>query len=825
VREAKEIVEEFRLEKVLNTSPWSTVFLARDPGDGSKVVIKLVACGGPVARESEIERFHRVVEAVQALPGSSLPRIREFGITPDLSVYLVMDPVDGTDLASWRPPSPEQVINLLLLILGSLEVLESAGVAHLNLSAENILVTGTEKAERIYLLGFGTAAFLASVTGGVWPDTEAEEVSPELRVGETTVLKEGWRSDLFSLAVIACRLLDAETEEIGGSNPKVVLGPEISESLGEAGPLISMLERALHRDPSARAASLAEVRDALILALPAPGDASAETPPPPDDDPAIMKTLHIPVGEFRAGEINVEATTILEASDFNPAQTDPVLDPALVPEIPPEVPAEEPAEAPPVGEAVPAEPVVPATPPTPEPTPEPVAVPEPIPIPEPLPEPAAVGVPADGVAAAAGISPRWPVGALVAAAVLAVVMLVIVTAMLQRPERAAPPEPAVVESVPTPTAVPVVSIEIPPEVDVRLEAAQLMLLDGDLIAAREALRVFGPDEIDGFSEEEYEIYDEITGAAEGVGRERAIRDLRGGLGAGSVRMLRRGVAGVSALSRSEISAESGLDRDLTRARGALRTHTELWDAKKSGDHWRVLELAAQMAALLPDYSGTYQLREEAAAALAAAVEPVIEEGDFEQAITMLQQLQSAWSASPGVAERIGWCQAALGAERFQQATLDSARAKGDAGNPEEGLRLLEGADVDPDWEGRYAEARRRLETQLANLDAGYPIIELEEGFELAFKKNQGIVVPLRVSDDYRVERVVVLASTVAGSGYREIPLSNVGDGLYPFEVTPEFHGNSPVRFYVIAIDHSGHETRLGGPEGPLTIKRKKWFKR
>ncbi|MFV2072627.1 MAG: hypothetical protein ACC742_08245 [Thermoanaerobaculales bacterium] len=817
MRQAKEVVEEFRLEKVLSTSPWSTVFLARDRGDGSKVVIKLVACGGPVARENEIERFHRVVEAAQALPGSSLARIHEFGITPDLSAYLVMDPVEGTDLASWRVPSPEQAVNLLLLILGSLEVLQSAGVSHLNLSIDNIFVTGTEKVERIHLLGFGTSAFLAFVTGGVWPDAEAVEVPPELRVGDATVLAEGWRGDLFSLAVIACRLLEAETEEIGSADPKVVLKAEVVDRLGEAELLTSVLARALRRDPAARAASLAEVRDALILALPAPNGA-VEEESPQDVEPAMTKTVHIPVAEILAGEIDTEATTVLPSPVFNPAHTDPVPETALVPDVPPEVPAEEPAGTPPVGHGV-GETAAFESPPIPEPSPEP------IPVPEALPKPAPVATPAEVDPGGGGRPARWPVGVLAAAAVVAVVMLGIVTMVLQRPEREAPPEPVIVKLEPTPTAVPTVPVEILPEVDARLEAAQLMLLDGNLEAAREALQDFGRDEIDALSDEEREIYDEITGVAEGADMELAIRDLRGGLEVGSVRMLRRGVAGMSVMPRSEISAEPGLERDLARARQALRTHADLWDAKKNGDHWRVIEAAAKMAAILPDYSGAYQLRDEAAAALAAEAEPVIEEGNYEKAITMLERLQSAWPASPGVAERIAWCRTALGAERLQQATLASARAKGEAGDPEGGLRLLDEADVDPAWESRYAEARRRLETQLANLDAGYPIIELQEGFDLAFKKNQGLVVPLRVTDDYRVERVVVLARTGAGSEYREIQLSNAGENLYPFEVTPELHGNALVRFYVIAIDHSGHETRLGGPEGPLTIKRKKWFKK
>jgi hypothetical protein len=97
--------------------------------------------------------------------------------------------------------------------------------------------------------------------------------------------------------------------------------------------------------------------------------------------------------------------------------------------------------------------------------------------------------------------------------------------------------------------------------------------------------------------------------------------------------------------------------------------------------------------------------------------------------------------------------------------------------------------------------------------------------ELGFKKNATVIVPLRVRDDYRVERVVVHARNKGDDGFLQIPLAAGDDGLYHFSVTPELHGNKDVSFYVVAGDRSGHEGRLGSAEMPLTIERKKWFKK
>jgi hypothetical protein len=232
-----------------------------------------------------------------------------------------------------------------------------------------------------------------------------------------------------------------------------------------------------------------------------------------------------------------------------------------------------------------------------------------------------------------------------------------------------------------------------------------------------------------------------------------------------------------------------------------------------------------MNGLLPEYSGASELRQKASVALMTDAEAAVEAGDCERAISLFESIQRAWPGAPGVDDRVAWCRERLLAEQRQQEFLEGVLAAGEGGNPEDGLRRLDAETPGPGWEERYDEARRRLEQQLADLDAGYPVVELPQDFELAFRKNQLLVVPLRVSDDYRVEKVVVLVSVTAGPGYREIELHHAGDDLYPFEVTPDLHGNSPVNFYVVATDRAGHETRLGGPQGPLTIKRKKWFQK
>ncbi len=42
------------------------------------------------------------------------------------------------------------------------------------------------------------------------------------------------------------------------------------------------------------------------------------------------------------------------------------------------------------------------------------------------------------------------------------------------------------------------------------------------------------------------------------------------------------------------------------------------------------------------------------------------------------------------------------------------------------------------------------------------------------------------------------------------------------EISPEFHHNQTVEFYVTAADYSNHAGSLGSEREPLKLKRKKW---
>jgi tetratricopeptide (TPR) repeat protein len=359
-----------------------------------------------------------------------------------------------------------------------------------------------------------------------------------------------------------------------------------------------------------------------------------------------------------------------------------------------------------------------------------------------------------------------------------------------------------------------------------LLAIQQLVDAGDLDAARNGLSNL--DERDGvfFNSDESALYDSlVTAVARAADQGAAIEDLRTGFAYGSVKALRRGVAGLSGVPAVQIADIDGLAADLARARQVLRLHSEMWDAQKAGDYPAAIEHAGRFGELLPGYSGAADVRAEAATALQAQAEALIADHRYADAVAVLESLRRAWPGHSSSAARIAWCEEQINLARQEESVIALALARGRSGDPESGLAALAEMTPGPRFREDYDRARSALEARLAEMDADQPTIEIATAVELGFKKNETVIVPLRVADDYRVERVVVHARNEADDGFLEIPLEMDSEGLYIFTIAPELHGNKNVYFFVVAKDRSGHIGRFASQDDPQLVTRKKWFKK
>jgi serine/threonine protein kinase len=798
--QVKQILDEYRLEAVLRTTVYTTVFRASDPDKGRQVIIKLINPGGPVAEAANKTFFIQSLKAVQGGEIKWLPRIVDFGFTPEENAFTVAEVVPST--APLTAVGGEPLLHIaatLAKLLDAADELAMVGIPHLNLCPENVLLCDNA----IRLTGFGTAPYLIGAPSEVWPPDGARYTAPELFGPGVLGHDDLWLADLYSLALIICDVLGVEVRDPGTAEPIVKVKGAEEEDWQD---FESVVAAALRTDPATRSVGYSELRRVLTKQ------------------------------EFPAVEQSVREVSEDRPEAAEPVQAPPHPEPAPVASIPSiDEPGEGPEEesgatavAPPG--SLPTPPLAHALPPPSDVESvdvlmvEPIPAPEVQPVPEPHEETGADPYSVTKPSAGGRQKPDVPWIPLAVAGAVAAIVVVVVAVWLGERARARHAAVQPVVQRPTATAVPAPVEDSEPSVHPLLEQAQQQFADGDVDGARVLLEALSDDEIEMFSAEENKIWVMLSGSVGDDDRGAALDDLRAGLRRGSIQALRRGVDGVAGFSAYEISVEPGLEQDVDRARAALRAHEQLWNAKKRRDHLGVIERSDPLIKLLPEYSGSYKLREEAAAALEAEAERRISQRDFSGAVSVLEGLDRVWPNRDGLMERMEWCRQQRASDDRMMAVLERALTSGRTGDPEAGLRELTGVTPSPPFAQRFAEARQALTDQLAAMDAAPPEIFVPSDLQLKYRKNMTFVVPITVTDDYRIERVAAHFRRGDAAGFSEVTLRATDNGLYPFEITPQIHGNKKFYFFVVAVDRSGHRTSLGDAEQPMLLQKKGWLK-
>ena len=125
------------------------------------------------------------------------------------------------------------------------------------------------------------------------------------------------------------------------------------------------------------------------------------------------------------------------------------------------------------------------------------------------------------------------------------------------------------------------------------------------------------------------------------------------------------------------------------------------------------------------------------------------------------------------------------------------------------------------YEQRFREARQRLEAVLREIDANPPALEIPAALKLEYSKNKPFVLVVRITDDHAVKAATLFMRVKETESYKEMAMRRTQESEWSGEITPALHDNKAVELYVVATDHSGHTGQLGGPQQPLTLK-KKW---
>ena len=272
------ITPTLRLVEQLGAGGMGSVWIADHLALQSRVAVKFMA--RELASDPDVRnRFAREAIAASHVKSPHVVQTFDHGTTSENVPFIVMELLDGDDLARWvrrrGRPSPADVATILSQACKALGRAHDAGIVHRDIKPENVFLCETGDDDLfVKVLDFG----IAKVADGVTSSTRTGAVmgtayymSPEQIVGARTV---DHRTDLWALGVLVYELLtgvrpfDGETIgaltlAIHGSTPRPpsslvpALGPGVD----------AWFARACARDPAARFQSAREMAKALSAAL------------------------------------------------------------------------------------------------------------------------------------------------------------------------------------------------------------------------------------------------------------------------------------------------------------------------------------------------------------------------------------------------------------------------------------------------------------------------------------------------------------------------------------------------------------------------------
>ena len=263
-------IGKYEIIGTLGRGSQGVVYKAKDPEIGRIVAIKTLRAVNSAKfhdRQAALKRFKTEARSAGNLRHPNIITVFDVNIEDD-TPYIVMDYVEGESLdailAKHRRLDPKVAVYYLAQIAAALDAAHKKGVIHRDIKPSNLIV---DASDTIYILDFGIAKAAENFAGD--PKTRDKQqvmgtpgyMSPEQILNE----KLDYRSDLFSLGVVAFECLTGQRPFVGDTFTAVVgsILNEDPESITNLIPTFPksadlVFDRVLSRDRSDRFSSARE---------------------------------------------------------------------------------------------------------------------------------------------------------------------------------------------------------------------------------------------------------------------------------------------------------------------------------------------------------------------------------------------------------------------------------------------------------------------------------------------------------------------------------------------------------------------------------------
>ncbi len=266
----------YQLMRFLGRGGMGSVFLAKHVVIGRTLAVKVLDASR-VGERREYSRLFREAQTAAAIGHPNIIEVLDVGVAPQGSPYLVMEYLEGEDVASVlrrQGALPARAACAIVEpVLLALQAAHARNIIHRDIKPANIfIVRRTDSPPVIKLIDFGIAKELGPSRGAKLTQPGAVLGTPSYMPPEqaTGVEDVDPRADIYGVGISLYEMV-TDSLPFEGANYNETLykivtdSPKRPESPIEELPasLVDIIERAMHRDPEQRFQSPAEMLEAL----------------------------------------------------------------------------------------------------------------------------------------------------------------------------------------------------------------------------------------------------------------------------------------------------------------------------------------------------------------------------------------------------------------------------------------------------------------------------------------------------------------------------------------------------------------------------------
>ncbi len=291
------IDNKYRVVRLIGEGGMGTVYEGENTRISRRVAIKVLRA--EAANRPELAaRFEREARAAAQIGSKHVCDVLDLGDLPNGDSYLVMEFLDGEDLASrlkslGRMPDAE-ALSVAYQLTEGLATMHEAGIIHRDLKPANVFLSkGAHGRDTVKILDFGVSKFASqpndslhmTATGAVMGTPLY--MSPEQARGAKDI---DARSDLYAVGVVLYKAVTGKLPFRGDNFNEILfkialeIPPPVMELAPDVDPAFAaIIERAMAKDPTDRYQTARELNQALYALGTERGvvlETSVSVPPP-----------------------------------------------------------------------------------------------------------------------------------------------------------------------------------------------------------------------------------------------------------------------------------------------------------------------------------------------------------------------------------------------------------------------------------------------------------------------------------------------------------------------------------------------------------------